>query len=154
MGSKSQSRTASTNTTTNINDELFLNNIDNRLVEGDGFIEGNQTFNLVDSSLSGGLTIESTDFGVVDGGFGLASEAIELTGNINDRNTAFLSETFSTQLGFVSDVLDSQAELSERSSQALKGAFSENNSTFDVGKLAPLGIGAVVLIAALNKFGK
>jgi len=76
MGSRSSSRTSSTNTTEN----HTFNNVDNR-VGDEGGLDGNQNFNLSNSSISGGIAIQKTDLGAINKAFEFADSTLDFAQN-------------------------------------------------------------------------
>lgn len=101
MGSKSRSSTASTN----ITKDTTINNVDNRVAEGDASIGGNINVNFSDLKTGNGASvgnggdivanISTSDFGALDAASDIADDAFEFSNQT-------LSQAGSTVSGAVS----------------------------------------------------
>lgn len=115
MGSKSRSSTSSINTTK----DTTVNNVDNRVAEGESKIGGNINLNLNDITTDGGalggsggvnVGITTSDFGALDTASEISDRAFEFAGSTADRLTESVGASLSTARDAVSKAVGVASE--------------------------------------------
>jgi hypothetical protein len=109
-GSKSQSVTNNTSTVK----DIPINNLDNRVVDGNGVIEGNVNFNLGEGILSNNninVTRMTTDFGAINRAFDSNETAISKAFNFGDEALDSNENILNSAFSFGNDALDSNNDI-------------------------------------------
>lgn len=109
MGSKSRSSTSSTN----ITKDSTVNNVDNRVAEGDARIGGNINVNTSDVAGASNLTITTSDFGALDTASEISDNAFEFAGSSADR----ASESVAASLSTVRDAVSKAVGVAQSATQ-------------------------------------
>ena len=91
MGSKSRNATTSNNQTI----QETVNNVDNRVAQGDGAIGGNVNLNLGSGASAGNVNIETTDYGAVSAGLTLGLRSLDNAAEAARQNTQLSQDTVS-----------------------------------------------------------
>lgn len=150
MGGSSSS--AATTDTSTVKDFTF-NNVDNRVLDGDGLIEGNLNFNLGEGDLSGNdinITRTTTDFGAI-------SKAFDSNNTTISKAFNFAGDSLETVSDFGLGAIDAIQEQSDESITKLGqfvGDFSKTQSEDLTAKLFTFGTLSVIAFTVFQVLKK
>jgi hypothetical protein len=89
------SSSSSRNTTASSNQTIqeTINNVDNRVAQGDGSVGGNVNLNLGSGASASGINVSTTDYGAVNAGLTLGLKSLDNAAEAARQNTQLSQDT-------------------------------------------------------------